>query len=98
MAMSETMSSKSAEEMAKIGFIHPDQAPTPASARSFPSDIPLPSTKSRNKTVLFFHDESTFNSNEDQHFQWGKRGEHMLHPKSKGSGIMVSDFVVDISL
>lgn len=24
---------------------------------------------------------------------WGKKGEHMLLPKSKGSGIMVSDFV-----
>ena len=31
--------------------------------------------------------------NEDQHFQWGQKGDHMLRPKSKGSGIMVSDFI-----
>jgi len=42
---------------------------------------------------LFFHDESTFNANEDQHYQWGVKGQHMLWPKSKGAGIMVSDFV-----
>ena len=58
------------------------------------------------KRVFFFHDESTFNSNEDQPTQWGEKGRHMLRPKSKGSGgrhmlrpkskgsgIMVSDFV-----
>ena len=32
-------------------------------------------------------------SNEDQSSQWGFKGEKMLKPKSKGSGIMVSDFV-----
>lgn len=32
-------------------------------------------------------------SNEDQPTQWGMKGEKMLKPKSKGSGIMVSDFV-----
>ena len=80
-------------QMVEIGFLHPDQAPPPESQRAFPSDIPLPSTEVRKKTVVFFHDESTFNSNEDQHFQWGKKGEHMLRPKSKGAGIMVSDFV-----
>ena len=79
--------------MAEIGFVHPDQAPTPEAANAFPKDVALPSTDQRNKTVIFFHDESTFNSNEDQRTQWGKKGEHVLKPKSKGSGIMVSDFV-----
>ena len=32
-------------------------------------------------------------SNEDQSTQWGMKGEKMLKPKSKGAGIMVSDFV-----
>ena len=45
------------------------------------------------KTVVFFHDESTFHVNEDQPFQWGEKGSFMLRPKSKGSGIMISDFV-----
>ena len=34
-----------------------------------------------------------FLANEDQTTQWGLEGERMLRPKSKGSGIMVSDFV-----
>ena len=32
-------------------------------------------------------------SNEDQMTQWEQEGEKMLRPKSKGAGIMVSDFV-----
>ena len=84
------------QEMAKIGFVHPDHAPTPKSARTFPTDVSLPSTEARGKTVVFFHDESIFNANEDQHYQWGKKGEYMLRPKSKGTGIMVSDFVDQI--
>ena len=80
-------------EMVELGFLHPDQAPTPEAAAAFPTDIPLPSTETRNKTVVFFHDESTFLANDDQRWQWGKKGEFMIRPKSKGSGIMVSDFV-----
>lgn len=79
--------------MAEIGFLHPDHAPTPEAARAFPVSVPLPSTEQRAKTVVFFHDESTFQSKDDQTVMWGKKGEHMLRPKSKGSGIMVSDFI-----
>ena len=43
--------------------------------------------------LVFFHDESTFLANDDQCWQWGTKGELMIRPKSKGSGIMVSDFV-----
>ena len=32
-------------------------------------------------------------SNKDQPTQWGMKGEKMLKPKSKGAGIMVSDFI-----
>jgi len=42
------------------------------------------------KTVLLFHDESTFCANEDQNFMWGTKEQRI---KSRGSGIMVSDFV-----
>ena len=80
-------------KMAEIGFLHPDHAPTPEAARAFPVSIPLPSTERRVKTIMFFHDESTFQANDDQTTMWGKKGEHMLPAKSKGSGIMVSDFV-----
>ena len=81
------------KKMAEIGFLFPDQAATNTGALAFPKDIPLVSREIREKTVCFFHDESTFNANEDQHYQWGVKGEHMLRPKSKGAGMMVSDFV-----
>ena len=43
-------------KMAEIGFLHPDQAPTPESAHAFPTSIPLASTETREKMVIFFHD------------------------------------------
>ena len=79
--------------MIDVGFLHPEQAPTPEAAAAFPHDVPLPRSDVREKAVVFFHDESTFHVNEDQPFQWGEKGNYMLRPKSKGSGIMVSDFV-----
>ena len=45
------------------------------------------------KTVVLFHDESTFQSNEDQPTLWGEKGTSVMRPKSNGSGIMVSDFI-----
>ena len=80
-------------KMAKLGFLHFTNAPTEDAPNSLPMDIDPPSRERRTKTVVFFHDESTFMSNEDQPTQWGLKGEKMLKPKSKGSGIMVSDFV-----
>ena len=80
------------EFLIEVGFLHPDQAPTPEAHLAFPCDVPLPSSEVREKTVVIFHDESTFNANDDQSTQWGVKGEGMLRPKSKGSGIMVLDF------
>ena len=79
--------------MIEVGFLHPDQAPTPKVQQAFPSDVSLTSSAVRDKCVMIFHDESTFNANDNQTVQWGVKGEGMLRPKSKGSGIMVSDFI-----
>ncbi len=76
------------KEMIRVGFLHPDQAPTPKAQLSFPTDLPLASSEARDKLVVIFHD-----ANDDETLQWGVKGEGMLHPKSKGSGIMVSDFI-----
>ena len=46
-------------KMAELGFVHPDQAPTLESAQVHPGDVPLPLTETRDKSVFFFHDEST---------------------------------------
>ena len=79
--------------MVKIGFIHFTSAPTETAQLSIPTDIDPPTAERRSKTVVFFHDESTFNSNEDQSLKWGLKGEKIMKQKSKGSGIMVSDYI-----
>ena len=81
-------------KMVKIGFVHSTNAPTDSSAQAaIPADIDPPTLDKCNKTVVFFHDESTFMSNEDQALQWGLKGEKIMKPKIKGAGIMVSDFI-----
>ena len=43
--------------------------------------------------MFFFHDETIFQANEDEKRQWGLKGTQVMVQKSKGKGIMVSDFV-----
>ena len=57
--------------MVKIGFLHSRHAPTESAIQSLPQDIDPPTTEKMSKTVVFCHDESTFQSNEDQSLQWG---------------------------
>ena len=45
------------------------------------------------KELVIFHDESIFNTNEGQTWMWGESEQPAILPKTKGSGIMVSDFV-----
>ena len=77
-------------KMTKLGFLHFTNAPTEEAMRALP-DVDAPTNEQRLKTVVFFHDESTFTSNEDQ--SRGMKGEEIMKPKSKGAGIMVSDFI-----
>ena len=79
-------------KMTKIGFLHFTNAPTDEAMKALP-DVDSPTNERRAKTVVLFHDETTFMSNEDQSTQWGMTGERMMKPKSRGAGIMVSDFV-----
>ena len=43
--------------------------------------------------VVLYHDESIYNSNEGQTWMWGEEERPTLLPKTKGSGVMVSDFI-----
>ena len=43
--------------------------------------------------MVLFHDESTFQANEDQSTVWAMPGTSVMHPKSKGSGKMVSGVI-----
>jgi len=79
--------------MVKIGFQHFMNAPTENAQKALPDDIDPPTLDRRSKSVVIFHDESTFQSNEDQNWQWGLKGSKMMKPKGRGAGIMVSDFV-----
>lgn len=79
-------------KMVKIGFLHFTNAPTEGAQKALPTNIDPPIAERREKTVVFCHEESTFQSNDDQTLQWGFKGTKMMKPKSKGSGIMVSDF------
>ena len=79
--------------LVEIVFLHPDQAPTPEAAIAFPSDVPLASTETREKTVFFFNDESTFNSNKDQSTQWGKRVDTCSDLRAKGQAMLSKSVV-----
>ena len=46
----------------------------------------------KKELVVIYYDESIFNTNEGQTWMWGEE-EPAILPKTKGSGIMVSDFV-----
>ena len=52
--------------MVSFGFLNESCAPTEEAKKALPSDIHAPSPEIAEKTVILFHDESTFQANEDQ--------------------------------
>ena len=79
--------------MVALGFLNTNNAPTVEAKEALPTDLSCPPQDVLDKTVVLFHDESTFQSNEDQATFWGTKGTHVLKPKGRGVGIMVSDFI-----
>ena len=45
------------------------------------------------RLVIIYHDESIFHINEGQTWIWGTGDHPYIQPKSKGAGIMISDFI-----
>ena len=43
--------------------------------------------------VIIHHDKSTFHANDDQMRMWGEPDTHMIRPKSREAGLMISDFI-----
>lgn len=76
-----------------LGFPNAANAPTAEARDALPDDIECLSQAVLDKTVVFFHDETTFQSNDDQETFWGTKRTHIMKPKSKGAGIMVSNFI-----
>ena len=81
--------------MFSLGFLNKDNALTPEAEKCFPQDLESPSAEQISKTVVIFHDESTFQANDGQTSFWGTKDMHLLRPKGRGAGIMVSDFIED---
>lgn len=54
---------------------------------------PPTDAETRRKLVLIYHDESIFSTNEGQQWAWATGEEAIIQPKTKGAGIMVSDFI-----
>ena len=79
--------------MVTVGFLNEENAPTEEAKKALPTDLHAPPPELLDKTVVLFHDESTFQANEDQPTLWAVKGTSVMRPKSKGSGIMVSDFI-----
>ena len=65
-----------------------------------PSDLSLPligNYVSTKYLVVICHDQSSFQSNEDQRYSWLQADLQQIRPKSRGSGRMISDFIDEFS-
>lgn len=80
-------------KMVGLGFLNKSNAPSEDAKQALIKLDLEPPQNLVNKTVIIFHDESTFQANDDQSTVWGQKGMTVIRPKSKGSGIMVSDFI-----
>ena len=78
-------------KMAALGFLNEGNAPTEEARKALPTDLDPPRPEVLSKTVFIFHDETTFQANDDQPTFWASKGTNVMRTKSKGSGIMVSD-------
>ena len=92
-----TYRQKYLRKMVSLGFINKDNAPTQEAAQCLPEDLRCPPKEQLEKTIILFHDESIFSANEDQGSQWGEKDNFAIKPKSKGSGIMISDFIDEVN-
>ena len=79
--------------MTEYGFLRPDNAPTEEAAKALPADVPHMSKEEGEKRIVWFHDESAYNTAEDTPILWGEKGKLPIKPKGRGSSIMVSEFI-----
>ena len=77
-------------DMCQNGFLLPSNAPN-EEAKELVKDVEL-KTNWEN-TIFWFHDESTFNANDDEVTMWKDDTMQVIKPKGRGAGLMVSDFI-----
>ena len=80
-------------KMTECGFLRPDNAPTEEAAQALPTDVPHMTKEKGEKCIVWWHDESAYNTSEDTPILWGEKGKLPIKPKGKGSSIMISEFI-----
>ena len=68
--------------MTECGFLRPDNAPTEEAGQTLPTDVPHMSKEEGDKCIVWFHDESAYNTTEDTSTLWG--GERKVAHQAKG--------------
>ena len=84
---------KSHEEFLRdISDLKKSHKPAPPCSEEMAA-IPAADSEFQKQLVLIYHDESIFNTNEGQSWMWATDDTPILQPKTKGSGIMISDYI-----
>ena len=78
------------KQMTALGFLHASNAPSEEAAALLPTVDVSPDHE---KTIFWFHDESSYNVNDDQTTMWMDESMQVIKPKGRGAGLMVSDFI-----
>ena len=72
-------------KMTECGFLRPDNAPTEEAAQALPTDVPHMTKEEGEKYIVWWHDESAYNTSEDTPILWGEKGKVPIKLKGKGS-------------
>ncbi len=80
------------EYLTMMKTLHDTHLPPPP-ASDERAATPPPDAETRKKLVLVYHDESIFSTNEGQRWAWATGDDPVIQPKTKGAGIMVSDYI-----
>ena len=76
--------------MTSLGFLNRNNTPNEEVAQLLPTVTVLPEERD---TIFWFHDESSYNANDDQVTMWKDDTMQVMRPKGRGAGLMVSDFI-----
>ena len=72
---------------------HKDTHKPPPPCSDERTATPPSDAETRKTLVQIYHDESIFNTNEGQTWMWATENTPVIQPKTKGAGVMVSDFI-----
>uniref|UniRef100_A0A1X7UQY8 Uncharacterized protein n=1 Tax=Amphimedon queenslandica TaxID=400682 RepID=A0A1X7UQY8_AMPQE len=78
--------------MVGLGFLISDKAATEDARNALRHGIAPICQERVEKTVIMFYDEITL---QNQCTVWAEKGTSVFQPKSKGSGIMLRDFIAE---